>query len=148
MWRADAPAPFVGSYPFRSSEEAATAARGSRRQLSLERSFTENLAMHFAVPKIAEDDPTVAQGLHYPKRWVRGFAFDTGCPHCTRRSPVGCSLAVGDLARTVRVFFFVHGDLPVNMFRRFNGNGHPLWLSRLSFAPLNPLGAASKGARS
>lgn len=65
----DAPPPFVGNYPFRTSEKGGLAARGELTlQEKEERHFAANVAMHFAVPLIAGMDTVVAQGLHYPQR--------------------------------------------------------------------------------
>lgn len=65
----DAASPFVGSYPFRTSGNGATSAGGwTTRQVQADRSFAASLALHFAVPDIASEDATVAQGLQYPQR--------------------------------------------------------------------------------
>lgn len=68
----DAPSPYVGSYPFRTWDGGrANAAGGKRtREDMTEVTFANNVALHFAVPNIADEDRTVAQGLHYPQRFV------------------------------------------------------------------------------
>lgn len=38
------------------------------RQEKAEQSLAANLAMHFAVPRIADEDNIVAEGMHYPQR--------------------------------------------------------------------------------
>ena len=67
----DAPPPYVGSYPFRSSAGGTTpASRAVTRKQDAQQSFAASLALHFAAPGIADDDVTVAQGLHYPQRYI------------------------------------------------------------------------------
>lgn len=66
----DAPPPYVGSYPFRSSTGGATpATRVATREQDAQQFLAANLALHFASPAIADDDATVAQGLRYPQRY-------------------------------------------------------------------------------
>ena len=65
----DAPPPYVGSYPYRTSAGGSTpASRAVTREQEARQSLAANLAMHYAAPAIADDDPTVAQGLRYPQR--------------------------------------------------------------------------------
>lgn len=67
----DAPPPYVGSYPFRSSAGGVTpASRAVTREQGAQQSLAANLVLHFAAPAIADDDVTVAQGLRYPQRYV------------------------------------------------------------------------------
>eukprot|EP00752_Nemacystus_decipiens_P010073 g8977.t1 len=65
----DAASPFVGSYPFRTSERAAVSGAGwTTRDVEAERALAAGLAAHFAIPGIAAEDSAVAQGLQYPQR--------------------------------------------------------------------------------
>eukprot|EP00903_Cladosiphon_okamuranus_P011249 g10612.t2 len=65
----DAPSPFVGSYPFRTSEKGSVSRAGwVTRDVEAERAVAAGLAAHFAVPEIAGKDAAVAQGLQYPQR--------------------------------------------------------------------------------
>lgn len=70
---ADAPPPFVGPYPYRASGKTATTTLedGERaRRKAEEQSIAANIALHYAIPPLtlANEDPVVAQGLHYPQR--------------------------------------------------------------------------------
>ncbi|CAN0182009.1 unnamed protein product [Ectocarpus sp. 6 AP-2014] len=69
----DAPSPFVGSYPFRTADKGASASSSgwAKREAQAERSFASNVAMHFAVPEVAREDPTLAEGLQYPQRCAK-----------------------------------------------------------------------------
>ncbi|CAN0332739.1 unnamed protein product, partial [Ectocarpus fasciculatus] len=69
----DAPSPFVGSYPFRTADKGASASSSgwAKREAQAARSFAANVAMHFAVPEVAREDATVAEGLQYPQRCAR-----------------------------------------------------------------------------
>ncbi|CAM9235555.1 unnamed protein product [Scytosiphon promiscuus] len=69
----DAPSPFVGSYPYRTSGNGgATSTTGwATREAQAERSFAGNMAMHFAAPAIAAQDAAIAEGLQYPQRCAR-----------------------------------------------------------------------------
>lgn len=48
------------------------------RDVEAERAVAAGLAVHFAVPEIAGEDATVAQGLHYPQRYVGVFCVYVG----------------------------------------------------------------------
>ena len=85
----DASSPFVGSYPFRTSERAAASGAGwATRDVEAERALAAGLAAHFAVPEIAAQDATVAQGLQYPQRYV------CYCLHVVNVCKHGCMLNV------------------------------------------------------
>ena len=81
----DAPAPFVGSYPYRSSAGGVTpASRAVTREQDAQKSVATNLALHYAAPEIADDDATVLQGLHYPQRYVLFNADSWSVGLCTQ----------------------------------------------------------------
>lgn len=65
----DAGSPFVGTYPFRTSEKGATLKAGLvTREAKAEQAVAADLAAHFVVPEVAAQDPMVAQGLQFPQR--------------------------------------------------------------------------------
>lgn len=83
----DAPPPFVGSYPYRSSAGGVTAAsQAVTREQGAQKSVATNLALHYAAPAIADDDATVLQGLRYPQRYVLFDARLWSAGLCTQRN--------------------------------------------------------------
>ncbi|CAM9128118.1 unnamed protein product [Sphacelaria rigidula] len=64
----DAPPPYVGSYPFRTSSAGRLDTAEGKSAREAESAFADNMALHFAVPDIAHEDPIVSEGLRYPQR--------------------------------------------------------------------------------
>lgn len=61
-------------YPFRTSgrDKKSATWEAVTREEKAEMSLAANLAMHYAVPTLANEDSIVAQGIHYPQRYALG----------------------------------------------------------------------------